>query len=118
MKKRRIYSEPPVVYFVEGETEQAVVDAIKGTYILPGKSYVLPIAQKGRERSIREKIRQLKPDTICVLVFDGDIFKRKTGNYELLMSNIKLFQNAPNLKQTIVVCQNIISRMNWSKRRI
>ncbi len=69
------------IYFVEGECEQKLINALKDNpaLLIPGKIKVFNIVQEKLPRSILLSIR----DSYVVLVFDVDV-----GNSDILKANI------------------------------
>lgn len=100
MKINKIYR-----YFVEGETEKKVIEALKNKYLESGKITVKNIANK---KLTTLDLGQLKPNTICVLIFDKDIFVEVSpvGNQQLVLENIEKLKKSKNVKEIICICQN------------
>ena len=100
MKMNKIYR-----YFVEGETEKKVIEALKNKYLESGKITVKNIANK---KLTTLDLGQIKPNTICVLIFDKDIFVgiSPVGNQQLVLENIGKLEKSKNVKEIICICQN------------
>lgn len=86
-------------YYVEGENEEKVVNSLKSELrcIRTGKVAVFDVVKR---RITRNKLRQLKRNTIVVLVFDTD-----TDNAEILNENIEFIRKQNYIKDVICVTQ-------------
>lgn len=91
-----------LLYLVEGETEQAVINVLKGNYIYSGKVKVCNPVTKSCIGTIRILIK--KP-TICILVFDKDVYNKNVANKKILENNIRLLRKDKNVKEVIVIVQ-------------
>lgn len=67
MSKNAIYR-----YFVEGESEQILINALKTDLglIVPGKVDILNVIQK---KINKNWLRTMKPNTTVILVYDTDV---------------------------------------------
>lgn len=92
-----------ILYIVEGETDQKFIDAIKNTYIEPGRVKVSNPATKSVTGVI---IRLIKKPTICILVFDKDIYTKGIANPKILKDNINKLKKQANVKEVLVACQD------------
>lgn len=90
-------------YLVEGECDEAVVRALKERYIHSGKIKVINVATKKVSDLIR---RRIESSTICILIFDSDIFNTGKGNPKIILENISKLEKSPNVKKVIVICQD------------
>lgn len=91
-----------LLYIVEGETEQAFINAIKGELIEAGRVTVRNPATKNCIGTIHRLIR--KP-TICILVFDKDIYNKNKANEDIILNNIRQLEKNINVKKVIVISQ-------------
>ena len=90
------------IYIVEGPTEQAVIDAIKGKLIETGRVIVRNPATKRFSQNI---LRLIKKTTICILVFDKDIYNNHVANQNIILNNIQFLNKDKNIKKVIVISQ-------------
>lgn len=90
-------------YLVEGECDEAVVRALKEKYIHSGKIKVINVATKKVSDLVR---RSIKTSTVCVLIFDTDIFNAGKGNSKIILENISKLEKSPNVKKVIIICQD------------
>lgn len=90
-------------YLVEGECDEAVIRAIKEKFIYSGKIKVINVATKKITDHIR---RGIKNSTICILIFDVDIFTAGKGNPKIILENISKLESSSNVKKVIVICQD------------
>lgn len=91
-----------LLYIVEGQTEQAFIDAIKREFIEGGKVTVRNPATKRFSENI---LRLIKKPTICILVFDKDIYNNNKDNKSIILNNIKFLNKDKNIKKVIVISQ-------------
>ena len=91
-----------LLYIVEGETEQAFINATKGELIEAGRVTVRNPATKNCIGTIHRLIR--KP-TICILLFDKDIYNKNIANKSIVLNNIKQLNKNKNVEDVIVICQ-------------
>ena len=103
----------PCIYFVEGECEEKLINALKESpeKLLPGKVRVLNVVQNEIPRSILLTIRQR---SIVVLVFDTDIpytekLKRNLACLKKYCSGVKVICLAQVLtfEDELVRCTDI-----------
>lgn len=87
-------------YYVEGEDERKLVNALKTDLqvIVPGKVDVFNVTSKIITNA---RLITLKPKTIVVLIFDTDV-----GNNKILNKNIETLQKCKNIISIITVPQN------------
>lgn len=90
-------------YLVEGECDEAVVRALKEKYIHSGKIKVINVATKRVSDLVR---RSIKTSTVCVLIFDTDIFNTGKGNSNIILENISILEKSQNVKKVVVICQD------------
>ncbi len=87
-----------IQYYVEGECEQRLVKTlIQQNLIFPGQKDVLNPVQ---EHIRPTHLRKLPAYTAVVLIFDTDI-----NNAEILIDNIQVLKNQPNIKSIITIPQ-------------
>ena len=84
-------------YFVEGENERKLIEAIKNKYLYSGKVKIINTIQNKVPNSI---LRTLERETLVVLVFDTDVEK-----IDILDENIRLITNSNNVKDVICIPQ-------------
>ena len=84
-------------YFVEGENERKLIEAIKNKYLYSGKVKIINTIQNKVPNSI---LRTLERETLVVLVFDTDVEK-----IDILDENIRLITNSNNVKDVIFIPQ-------------
>lgn len=89
-------------YLVEGESDEAVVKALKEKYISSGKIKVINVTSKKVTDLI---VRRIKTSTICILIFDSGIFTTGKGNPKIILENISKLEKTSNVKKVIVICQ-------------
>ena len=92
------------MYILEGETEQRVVNALKGAnLIISGKVKVLNVLTK----NIASIARSIKPSTNLVLVFDIDVLKNNSGVTisSHFTKNLKLLKKTKNVKNIYIIQQ-------------
>lgn len=94
MSKNAIYR-----YFVEGESEQVLINTLKTDLglIVPGKVEILNVVQK---RINKNWLRTMKPRTTVILVYDTDIEKADT-----LEKNIELLKQCAAVKEVWCIPQ-------------
>jgi len=88
------------LYYVEGETERAVLNALKKEIpplIIPGKVEVLNVIQK---RITDMHLRTIKKHTTVVVVFDTDTF-----NTGYLRENLAKIHSCTNVSRVICIPQ-------------
>jgi len=94
------YMDNNYLYYVEGETERALINALKKEkppLIVPGKVDVLNVIQK---KITDMHLRTLKRNTTVVLIFDTDI-----ANAGYLKENITKLQTCSNVSKLICIPQ-------------
>lgn len=94
MSKNAIYR-----YFVEGESEQILINALKTDLglIVPGKVDILNVIQK---KINKNWLRTMKPNTIVILVYDTDV-----EDVELLKKNIETLKKCAAVKDVWCIPQ-------------
>ena len=94
MSKNAIYR-----YFVEGESEQVLINTLKTELglIVPGKVEILNVVQK---KINKNWLRTMKPRTTVILVYDTDIEKADT-----LEKNIELLKQCAAVKEVWCIPQ-------------
>lgn len=87
------------IYFVEGECEEKLLDAIKAQppLIHPGKVKVFPVIQKVLTSS---HLIQIQDGTVVVLVFDTDV-----GETKFLKKNIELLKKRCSRVKIVYLAQ-------------
>ena len=82
-------------YYVEGECERKLINAFQHEAVgfLPGKIDIINPAEKIISKL---RIRQLKNDTIVVLVYDTD-----AANENILEENVNSLKQSKNIKTSI-----------------
>lgn len=88
-----------VQYYVEGETEEKIINTLKATMkvIRPGKVQKLNVV----EQEIADmRLRTLIRGTMVVLVFDTD-----TGNVDILKKNIAKLKKCASVSEIVLVPQ-------------
>ena len=112
------------IYFVEGECEEQLINALKKppALIQPGRVKVFNVVQK---RFSKAHLITIKPGSTVVLVFDTDV----DSNTQCITENIRLLQKhcvktkivylpqVLNLEDEIVRCSNINSVIELTKSR-
>lgn len=94
-------------YVVEGPCERNLIQSIKNKYLLSGS---IKIKNVLTEELTDNFMRVLSPNTICVLIFDSDVFLNKGPEIpkidkKVILKNIKNIRNSQNVKEVIVICQ-------------
>ena len=86
-------------YYVEGENEEKIVNALKAELrcIKPGKVTVFDVVKR---KLTKERLMRLKKGTIVVLVFDTD-----TDSADILKMNLEFLSKQSFIKKTICVTQ-------------
>lgn len=94
MSKNAIYR-----YFVEGESEQILINALKTDLglIVPGKVDILNVIQK---KINKNWLRTMKPNTTVILVYDTDV-----EDVELLKKNIETLKKCAAVKDVWCIPQ-------------
>lgn len=93
-------NEYKLLYLVEGESEAALIKAIKNKYIYSGRVLVFnPWTKKAGNLT-----RNIRGKTVCILIFDTDEYKAGKANIKLLQENLKLLEKYS--EKVIVICQN------------
>lgn len=94
MSKNAIYR-----YFVEGESEQILINALKTDLglIVPGKVDILNVIQK---KINKNWLRTMKPSTTVILVYDTDV-----EDVELLKKNIETLKKCAAVKDVWCIPQ-------------
>lgn len=94
MSKNAIYR-----YFVEGESEQILINALKTDLglIVPGKVDILNVIQK---KINKNWLRTMKPGTTVILVYDTDV-----EDVELLKKNIETLKKCAAVKDVWCIPQ-------------
>jgi hypothetical protein len=87
-----------LLYWVEGETERALIMSLKKRYIKSGKISVFNIVEKQVGRG---DIRTLKHGTTLILIFDTD-----TGDFSKLNENLKILVKEKAIKKIVLIPQN------------
>lgn len=87
-------------YFVEGETEICLINAIKHKYIKSGRVNKINLLEKEISTSF---IRTIKPYTFLIIIFDTDVEDEKF--VERLKYNIRKLKNASHVKDIILIPQ-------------
>jgi hypothetical protein len=104
-KRISINKNDRIFYFLECESEKAVVNAIKNKYIFSGQTYTLNIT-KCRPNKLKARIRGIPVNSVCVVVFDSDVFEEnKSGSKKITLENIKIIKDNGNLKYLLIICQ-------------
>lgn len=85
------------LYYVEGEDDEKIVNALKNNYIISGKVLPFNIVQK---KITNMYLRIFKEKTILILVFDVD-----TNNINIFTENLKILKECKNIKKIILVPQ-------------
>ena len=94
------YKKDKLLYLVEGECEAALIRAIKNEYIYSGKVLVFnPWTKRAGNLT-----RNIKKNTICILIFDTDEYKKGKDKGNQLKENLKILEKYS--KEIIVICQN------------
>lgn len=86
-------------YYVEGETEEKLVNLLKTSLnlIKPGKVHVLnPVKEKIKDAHLLE----LPPATMVVLIFDTDV-----DNRNILDTNIRKLRKSPHVTDVVTIPQ-------------
>ncbi len=118
MSKNAIYR-----YFVEGESEQVLINTLKTDLglIVPGKVEILNVVQK---KINKNWLRTMKPRTTVILVYDTDIEKADTleKNIELLkqcaaIKEVWCIPQVKNLEEELVRACNIKNVMELTSTR-
>lgn len=118
MSKNAIYR-----YFVEGESEQVLINTLKTDLglIVPGKVEILNVVQK---KINKNWLRTMKPRTTVILVYDTDIEKADTleKNIELLkqcaaVKEVWCIPQVKNLEEELVRACNIRNVMDLTGTR-
>lgn len=118
MSKNAIYR-----YFVEGESEQVLINTLKTNLglIVPGKVEILNVVQK---KINKNWLRAMKPRTTVILVYDTDIEKADTleKNIELLkqcatVKEVRCIPQVKNLEEELVRACNIKNVMELAGTR-
>lgn len=118
MSKNAIYR-----YFVEGESEQVLINTLKTDLglIVPGKVEILNVVQK---KINKNWLRTMKPRTTVILVYDTDIEKADTleKNIELLkqcaaVKEVWCIPQVKNLEEELVRACNIKNVMELTGTR-
>lgn len=91
-----------LLYIVEGQTEQAFIDAIKGEFIEAGRVTVRNPATKRLSENI---LRLIKKPTVCILVFDKDVYNENKANESIVLNNIRFLNRDKNIKKVIAISQ-------------
>lgn len=88
-----------IQYYVEGEDDKAVVDALKTDLglVKPGKVQVLNVVA---EEITNMRLRTLQPGTTVVLVFDTD-----AGSPDILADNIRKLAECKSVEAIITIPQ-------------
>lgn len=88
-----------IQYFVEGETEEKVVNVLKTDLrlILPGKVHKLNVVEKPFTNA---RLLALRPGTVVVLVFDTD-----TGHTDILNENLRILRACPSVAEVVTIPQ-------------
>ena len=86
-------------YLVEGECEKKLIDVLKqeGNLIVSGKVEVFNVIQ---QRFTKARLRNIRQNTIMVLVFDTD-----TSDAAILKQNIEMLRKSANVKDVWCVPQ-------------
>ena len=86
-------------YFVEGPDDKKVVDTLKTQLklIYPGKVFTLNVVQ---EKITKLHLRNLKNNTILVLVYDVD-----TNNTDVLQENLNFLKKQSIIKEVVCIPQ-------------
>ena len=100
------------VYFVEGDTEQKIIDVLKTNMesIQPGRTIVFNIFQ---DTITPARLTRLSPGTIVIIVFDTD---QVNPNFKLYDSNLKKLKKARNVTDIILIpqCKNFEDEIVFS----
>ncbi len=88
------------VYFVEGQNEQNMVNAIKNTHLISGKVKVFNVLEKTINKSI---LRTFDYNTNIILVIDTDVEDKKC--LEKLDENLKILKKSKHIESTILITQ-------------
>lgn len=88
-----------IQYFVEGEDEEKVIDALKTGLcaIRPGKTQKINVVQNKIKNA---RLVALRPYTMAVLVFDTD-----TGNVDILNENIAILKSCSAVSKIVTIPQ-------------
>lgn len=88
-----------LVYFVEGEDEQKIVNTLKSNLlnIKTGKIKIFNVVEKTISNA---QLMSLSPKTTVVLIFDTD-----TGNVNILNKNINILNNCSSVSKVITIPQ-------------
>lgn len=73
-------------YFVEGECERKLINAIKNKYIQSGKIKIANISQKIIHPAI---LRTLEKNAICVMIVDTDVLYNNKKCFQKILENKK-----------------------------
>lgn len=86
-----------IQYLVEGENEQAIINAIKGEFIISGKVDVFNCLEK----NVSLKIRTIKAPE-CIIVIDIDVLSK--AHKDCLITNANKLQKSG--KKVTIISQN------------
>ena len=101
-------------YFVEGECEKKLINAIKNKYIQSGKIRIKNISQEVIHKAV---LRTLEKNAVCVMVVDTDVLYSNEKCFQKILENkrnleknnlnyIFIYQNK-NLEDEIVKSTNL-----------
>lgn len=92
--------QQPVHYYVEGEDEKSLLEALKRDLgcIETGKVDKMNVVQT---RFTVARIRPLKPGTVVVLLYDTDV----ETNIEILRENVDFLKGQKGIKEVICIPQ-------------
>ena len=86
-------------YFVEGENEKTMFQAIKTTHLFSRQISVFNILEK----NINSRIRLIEENTCVILVFDTDVLDQ--SKVKMLESNLQKLKKEKRIKSIILIPQ-------------